>query len=394
MVGWVSRVVLPCSVEEYQVGQLFSVAEASKNETGGGEGIEVLKNEPYEKDGEKGQYTHKIYHLKSKVPGFVKVFAPEGSLVFHEKAWNAYPYCRTIVTNEYMKDNFFIKIETWHKPDLGTQENVHKLDSSTWQNVAVVPIDIADRSEVSAADYKPDEDPAKFKSAKTGRGPLGPAWKRNFVRSCVAFPSKPSVPSQRVLLTGSTECFYSAAEPSKFTMGNFSLLQEVKNKGTQTALKTSAVLSAFRGHKGMPVGNGVAVRAEAEKWSLHLEFIHFALPPPPSSVSSLHKETECKRRMDLESKELVSKTDRPRMCAYKLVTVKFKWWGLQTKVENFIHEQEKRIFNNFHRQLFCWIDKWVELNMADIRHMEAETQNELDELRRRGEVRGTSAADD
>lgn len=50
-------------VLQYQVGQLFSVAEASKNETGGGEGIEVLKNEPYEKDGEKGQYTHKIYHL-------------------------------------------------------------------------------------------------------------------------------------------------------------------------------------------------------------------------------------------------------------------------------------------------------------------------------------------
>ncbi|XP_078107789.1 phosphatidylinositol transfer protein beta isoform-like [Sander vitreus] len=264
------RVVLPCTVEEYQVGQLFSVAEASKNETGGGEGIEVLKNEPYEKDGEKGQYTHKIYHIKSKVPAFVKMMAPTGSLVFHEKAWNAYPYCRTIVTNEYMKDNFFIKIETWHKPDLGTQENVHKLDSSTWDTVNVVPIDIADRSQVSNADYKPDEDPATFKSAKTGRGPLGPTWK----------------------------------------------------------------------------------------------------------------------------KELVSNTDCPRMCAYKLVTVKFKWWGLQTKVESFIHEQEKRIFNNFHRQLFCWIDRWVELSMDDIRRMEAETQRELDELRRRGEVRGTSAADE
>jgi hypothetical protein len=48
---------------QYQVGQLFSVAEASKNNTGGGEGIEVLRNEPYEKDGEKGQYTHKIYHI-------------------------------------------------------------------------------------------------------------------------------------------------------------------------------------------------------------------------------------------------------------------------------------------------------------------------------------------
>uniref|UniRef100_A0A3B4VDR9 Phosphatidylinositol transfer protein beta isoform n=1 Tax=Seriola dumerili TaxID=41447 RepID=A0A3B4VDR9_SERDU len=262
----------------YQVGQLFSVAEASKNETGGGEGIEVLRNEPYEKDGEKGQYTHKIYHLKSKVPGFVKLLAPEGSLVFHEKAWNAYPYCRTsespspypFTFNEYMKDNFFIKIETWHKPDLGTQENVHKLDYGAWQNVSVVPIDITDRSQVSAADYKPDEDPSIFKSVKTGRGPLGPSWKR----------------------------------------------------------------------------------------------------------------------------ELVSKTDCPRMCAYKLVTVKFKWWGLQTKVENFIHEQEKRIFTNFHRQLFCWIDKWVELTMDDIRRMEAETQRELDEMRKKGSVRGTKAAEE
>lgn len=26
--------------------------------------------------------------------------------------------------NEYMKDDFFIKIETWHKPDLGTTDNV------------------------------------------------------------------------------------------------------------------------------------------------------------------------------------------------------------------------------------------------------------------------------
>lgn len=34
-----------------------------------------------------------VFH--SKVPGFVRMFAPEGSLVFHEKAWNAYPYCRT-----------------------------------------------------------------------------------------------------------------------------------------------------------------------------------------------------------------------------------------------------------------------------------------------------------
>ena len=67
------RVTLPMTVEEYQVAQLYSVAEASKNETGGGEGVEVLKNEPYDDvpllNGKftKGQYTYKIYHLASKV---------------------------------------------------------------------------------------------------------------------------------------------------------------------------------------------------------------------------------------------------------------------------------------------------------------------------------------
>lgn len=46
------------------MGQLYSVAQASKNETGGGEGVEVVKNEPFEDEKMgKGQFTHKIYHL-------------------------------------------------------------------------------------------------------------------------------------------------------------------------------------------------------------------------------------------------------------------------------------------------------------------------------------------
>jgi len=57
------RVPVPVTAAEYQVGQLYAVAESSKNETGGGEGVEVLKNEPYEDENGKGQFTHKIYHL-------------------------------------------------------------------------------------------------------------------------------------------------------------------------------------------------------------------------------------------------------------------------------------------------------------------------------------------
>lgn len=77
------------------------------NETGGGEGVEVLVNEPFENfpllgnSYSRGQYTKKIYHLNSKVPSIVRLVAPKGSLEVHEEAWNAYPYCRTIITVSY-----------------------------------------------------------------------------------------------------------------------------------------------------------------------------------------------------------------------------------------------------------------------------------------------------
>ena len=49
---------------QYHIAQLYSVAEASKNETGGGDGVEVVKNEPCNEDKMgSGQYTYKIFHL-------------------------------------------------------------------------------------------------------------------------------------------------------------------------------------------------------------------------------------------------------------------------------------------------------------------------------------------
>ncbi|KAK9887308.1 hypothetical protein WA026_021618 [Henosepilachna vigintioctopunctata] len=262
------RVVLPLTVEEYQVAQLYSVAEASKDNTGGGEGIEVLKNEPftnYPLLGGKyntGQYTYKIYHLASKVPAFIRLLAPKGSLEIHEEAWNAYPYCRTVITNPgYMKENFVICIETMHVGDVGNSDNVHQLPNDKLKQREVVFIDIANDS-IPSSDYKKDEDPTLFKSQSTGRGPLQGDWK----------------------------------------------------------------------NKAQPV-----------------------------------------------------------MTCYKLVTVEFKWFGFQNRVENFIHKAERRLFTNFHRQVFCWMDRWHGLTMDDIRRLEDKTKEELETLRQKGEVRGLKA---
>ncbi|KAK5638045.1 hypothetical protein RI129_012340 [Pyrocoelia pectoralis] len=253
------RVTLPLTVEEYQVAQLYSVAEASKDNTGGGEGIEVLKNEPftnYPLLGGKynsGQYTYKIYHLASKVPAFVRYLAPKGSLEIHEEAWNAYPYCKTVITNPgYMKENFVICIESMHIGDIGNQENVHELPAEKLKIRDVVHVDIAN-DPINPSDYKETEDPTKFKSTKTGRGPLvGLDWKTKV---------------------------------------------------------------------------------------------------------------------------------NPVMTCYKLVT----------RVESFIQKSERRLFTHFHRQVFCWMDGWYGLTMEDIRAIEDKTKEELEALRKKGEVRGMKA---
>ena len=45
------------------------------------------------------------------------------------------------------------------------------------------------------------------------------------------------------------------------------------------------------------------------------------------------------------------------------------------------------------RQVFCWMDRWFGLTMEDIRAIEAKTKDELDEKRKKGEVRGTKGDD-
>jgi len=173
------RVVLPLSVDEYHVGQLYAVAKASRAETerniaagAKGEGVEVLVNEPYSNGEEHGQYTHKIYHLASNpgIPDWVKKIAPDGSLDIIEKAWNNYPHCKTVLTSAYLGTSFEIVVETRHYDDAGTQENVHSLDAKQLKMREVKMVDIG----VPIPGYTGVE-PNTFTSA-SGRGPLTPGW--------------------------------------------------------------------------------------------------------------------------------------------------------------------------------------------------------------------------
>jgi len=64
------RIPLPLEVDEYQIAQLYMINKISKQQTGNGEGIQILENRPFNDENGSGQYTHKIIHIGSKIPGW------------------------------------------------------------------------------------------------------------------------------------------------------------------------------------------------------------------------------------------------------------------------------------------------------------------------------------
>ena len=66
------------------------------------------------------------------------------------------------------------------------------------------------------------------------------------------------------------------------------------------------------------------------------------------------------------------------MCAYKLCKVEFRYWGMQSKIERFIHDMAlRKTMLGAHRQAWVWQDEWFGLTMDDIRDIERKTAEEL-----------------
>ncbi|XP_055018149.1 LOW QUALITY PROTEIN: membrane-associated phosphatidylinositol transfer protein 2-like [Boleophthalmus pectinirostris] len=246
------RIPMPMSVEEYRIAQLYMIQKKSREEScGEGSGVEILENKPYtDGPGGVGQYTHKVYHIGMHIPSWFRSILPKAALRVEEESWNAYPYTRTRYTCPFV-EKFSIDIETYYKPDTGNQADVFNMSAVEKRQRSIDPIDIV-TDPIAAHEYKVEEDPRLYKSAKTQRGPLRDDW-----------------------------------------------IEEYNNNPGKT----------------------------------------------------------------------------PIMCAYKLCKVEFRYWGMQSKIERFIHDVGlRKVMVRAHRQAWCWQDEWYGLTMEDIRQLELETQ--------------------
>lgn len=254
------RIPLPLTVEEYRIAQLYMIAKKSRDESSGeGSGVEIIVNEPYEQGpGGKGQYTQKIYHVGSHLPGWFKSLLPKSALTVSEEAWNAYPYTKTRYTCPFV-EKFSLEIETYYYADNGHQDNVFQLTGSEYKNRIVDVIDVV-KDQLYGADYVKEEDPTLFASQTCNRGPLPDNW-----------------------------------------------------------------------------------------------------------LDEYWKDVEGKSQPTLSGKSL--------MCAYKLCKVEFRYWGMQTKLEKFIHDVAlRKTMLRAHRQAWAWQDEWHGLTMENIREIERQTQ--------------------
>lgn len=118
--------------------------------------------------------SEKIFHLRSKLPKFVAMMMPDSMTDITEYSWNAFPHYRTEFSNAFFGDKVYVSVETMHSDDRGTLSNAVNLGEDDIARRKVDYVNIACHDK--AVPMEKGEDPTKFVSQKTARGPLEPGF--------------------------------------------------------------------------------------------------------------------------------------------------------------------------------------------------------------------------
>ncbi|TRY59503.1 hypothetical protein DNTS_017888 [Danionella cerebrum] len=175
------------SVVQYRIGQLYMISKHSSEQSGGGEGVEVIRNEPCtDPTHGAGQITEKRIYLHSKLPTWVRKFVP---MVFYltETAWNFYPYTITGQFKKPVKQMFSILTRCVLKLcffsaflfvficcRLTTEFTLFSDGPTSKDNICFLDI-LTDP--IPDKHFKKSEDLSSWVSEKTGRGPLVDGWR-------------------------------------------------------------------------------------------------------------------------------------------------------------------------------------------------------------------------
>lgn len=188
------RITLPYHMADIEIGLLYMVARSSTEDSKGGDGVEILKNEPYERGDERGQFTDKLYHLDSFIPSAVSWLFPKKALRLREVCYNAFPHIETTYAHGTLS-SFYMCVETRILDgDRGDCENALGLSRFDLARRKVVKLDLVgsamrDKKKFYESQYDP-ANVAPFRKAPVpclAQAAKGGDWRQTVEPVCTVY---------------------------------------------------------------------------------------------------------------------------------------------------------------------------------------------------------------
>ncbi|EAY06877.1 Phosphatidylinositol transfer protein [Trichomonas vaginalis G3] len=110
------RIFLPFTMDQTRISSRYAMARRSHEETKGGDGVEVVERKPIEENDNKGFEVHRIYHIKSHAPQWIRWAIPEKYAHVHEINRNPYPHFDVKFNIPDMGNSFILTNESMHIP--------------------------------------------------------------------------------------------------------------------------------------------------------------------------------------------------------------------------------------------------------------------------------------
>ena len=113
------RIIVPLSIEQCHHASNYACFKFSADAKGESEteGMEFVDFYDYEdENGEKGRFSHKIMHLKSRVPAIIRWAVPDKYLHVAEISRDAFPHCTTEYKMPGVGDDCYLCLDSNHYP--------------------------------------------------------------------------------------------------------------------------------------------------------------------------------------------------------------------------------------------------------------------------------------
>lgn len=144
------RIFMPFKLPWCRAAAKYAVNRRTTEESGNGDGFEIIEAGNFEEDGHVGRYVHRVLHFKNKVPAAIRWALPEKYSSILETNKNCFPHYVATFHMEQLGDDLICDTETRHveSPDPeNIPDNVMGFTDDELKIRKIVYLDILDGPE-------------------------------------------------------------------------------------------------------------------------------------------------------------------------------------------------------------------------------------------------------